>query len=68
VHMNSAATISFIRGSDVGSALNVLGVTHIYKATGTETAGSSRYGKPLFRQAQARRRTPIPERTKPSMF
>jgi quercetin dioxygenase-like cupin family protein len=30
----------FVRTPAAGSALNVLGVTHIYKATGAETAGS----------------------------
>jgi len=30
----------FVREPAAGSTLNVLGVTHIYKATGTETAGS----------------------------
>jgi quercetin dioxygenase-like cupin family protein len=30
----------FVRAPAAGSTLNVLGVTHIYKATGAETAGS----------------------------
>jgi mannose-6-phosphate isomerase-like protein (cupin superfamily) len=30
----------FVRAPQAGSTLNVLGVTHIYKATGAETAGS----------------------------
>jgi quercetin dioxygenase-like cupin family protein len=30
----------FVRAPAAGSALNVLGVTHIYKAMGAETAGS----------------------------
>src|SRR5207302_3834679 len=30
----------FVRESAAGSTLNVLGVTHIYKATGAETLGS----------------------------
>src|SRR6266545_4295438 len=30
----------FVRDPAAGSTLNVLGVTHIYKATGTETAGA----------------------------
>jgi len=30
----------FVRASGAGAALNVLGVTHVYKATGEETAGS----------------------------
>jgi quercetin dioxygenase-like cupin family protein len=30
----------FVRTPDAGSTLNVLGVTHIYKATGVDTAGS----------------------------
>ena len=35
-----AAAESFVREPAAGSTLNVLGVTHIYKATGAETAGS----------------------------
>jgi quercetin dioxygenase-like cupin family protein len=35
-----AATTPFVRDPGVGSTLNVLGVTHIYKVTGAETAGS----------------------------
>jgi mannose-6-phosphate isomerase-like protein (cupin superfamily) len=36
-----AASIEpFVRGSAAGSTLNVLGVTHLYKATGAETAGT----------------------------
>ena len=35
-----AAAESFIREPAAGSTLNVLGVTHIYKATGAETGGS----------------------------
>jgi len=31
---------SFVRKPAAGSTLNVLGVTHIYKATGAETAGA----------------------------
>jgi hypothetical protein len=34
------ATAPFVREPGAGSTLNVLGVTHIYKATGAETAGS----------------------------
>jgi len=34
------AAASFVRNPGAGSTLNVLGVTHIYKATGAETAGS----------------------------
>jgi mannose-6-phosphate isomerase-like protein (cupin superfamily) len=30
----------FVREPAAGSTLNILGVTHIYKATGTETAGA----------------------------
>src|SRR5262249_49758701 len=30
----------FVRAPGAGSTLNVLGVTHIYKATGAETAGA----------------------------
>jgi quercetin dioxygenase-like cupin family protein len=36
----AAAHGSFVREPAAGSTLNVLGVTHIYKATGAETAGS----------------------------
>jgi len=35
-----AATRPFTRDPTAGSTLNVLGVTHIYKAAGAETAGS----------------------------
>jgi len=35
-----AAAEPFIREPAAGSTFNVLGVTHIYKATGAETAGS----------------------------
>jgi len=34
------AVAPFVRDPGAGSILNVLGVTHIYKATGAETAGS----------------------------
>jgi len=34
------ATAPFVREPGAGSTLNVLGVTHIYKVTGAETAGS----------------------------
>src|SRR5437667_11157376 len=37
---NVTATEPFVRAPAAGSTLNVLGVTHIYKATGAETAGS----------------------------
>src|SRR5439155_10945894 len=37
---NAATTGPFVRQPAAGSTLNVLGVTHIYKATGAETAGS----------------------------
>jgi quercetin dioxygenase-like cupin family protein len=36
----AAAAEPFVREPAAGSTLNVLGVTHIYKATGVETAGS----------------------------
>jgi quercetin dioxygenase-like cupin family protein len=36
----AAATEPFVREPAAGSTLNVLGVTHIYKATAAETAGS----------------------------
>jgi quercetin dioxygenase-like cupin family protein len=35
-----AATSPFVRDPGAGSTLNVLGITHIYKATGAETGGS----------------------------
>jgi quercetin dioxygenase-like cupin family protein len=35
-----AAAQPFVRAPAAGSTLNVLGVTHTYKATGAETAGS----------------------------
>ena len=35
-----AAAEPFVREPTAGSTLNVLGITHIYKATGAETAGS----------------------------
>jgi len=37
---NVTATTPFVREPGAGSTLNVLGVTHIYKVTGAETAGS----------------------------
>jgi quercetin dioxygenase-like cupin family protein len=37
---NVAATAPFVRDPAAGSTLNVLGVTHIYKATAVETGGS----------------------------
>jgi quercetin dioxygenase-like cupin family protein len=37
---NVAATAPFVRDPAAGSTLNVLGVTHIYKATAAETGGS----------------------------
>ncbi|TIL36277.1 cupin domain-containing protein [Mesorhizobium sp.] len=36
----AAAAEAFVREPAAGSTLNVLGITHIYKATGAETAGS----------------------------
>ncbi|WFP62637.1 cupin domain-containing protein [Mesorhizobium sp. WSM4904] len=36
----AATAEPFVRQPSAGSTLNVLGVTHIYKATGAETAGS----------------------------
>lgn len=35
-----AAATPFVRGPAAGSTLNILGITHLYKATGAETAGS----------------------------
>ncbi len=37
---NVTTTAPFVRDPGAGSTLNVLGVTHIYKATSAETAGS----------------------------
>src|SRR5262245_12848568 len=37
---NITATEPFVRAPAAGSTLNVLGVTHIYKAMAVETAGS----------------------------
>jgi quercetin dioxygenase-like cupin family protein len=37
---NAAAVEPFVREPATGSTLNVLGVTHIYKATAAETRGS----------------------------
>ncbi len=39
---------SFVRGPAAGSTLNVLGVTHIYKATAAETAGSFSLWEAVF--------------------
>jgi quercetin dioxygenase-like cupin family protein len=38
--MDTHVVDSFVRAPSAGPTLNVLGVTHIYKAMGTETAGS----------------------------
>jgi len=37
---NVIGTAPFVRSPGAGSTLNVLGITHIYKATGAETGGS----------------------------
>ena len=42
------AAESFVREPAVGSTLNVLGVTHIYKATGAETGGSFSLWEAVF--------------------
>jgi len=57
----------FVREPAAGSTLNVLGVTHIYKATGAETAGSFSFWKTWFRRARVRHRIPMPVRMKPFM-
>jgi quercetin dioxygenase-like cupin family protein len=44
----STPTASFIRESSAGSTLNVLGITHIYKAVGAETAGSFSLWESIF--------------------
>jgi quercetin dioxygenase-like cupin family protein len=36
----ASATAPFVRGPAAGATLDVLGITHIYKATAAETAGS----------------------------
>lgn len=38
--MGINATESFVRAPEAGSTLNILGTTHIYKATAAETGGS----------------------------
>ncbi len=38
----------FVRDPAAGSTLNILGVTHIYKATGTETGGSFSLWEAVF--------------------
>ena len=43
-----AAAEPFIREPATGSTLNVLGVTHVYKATGTETGGSFSLWEAVF--------------------
>ena len=44
----ATATEPFVREPGAGSTLNVLGVTHIYKATGAETAGSFSLWEAVF--------------------
>ncbi|WP_287210205.1 hypothetical protein [Mesorhizobium sp.] len=63
----ATAAEAFVREPAAGSTLNVLGISHIYKATGAETAGPSRFVSPWFRRARERHRTPMPVRMKPSM-
>ena len=43
-----AATAPFVRDPGAGSTLNVLGVTHIYKATAAETGGSFSLWEAVF--------------------
>jgi quercetin dioxygenase-like cupin family protein len=45
---NFAAAASFIREPGVGSTVNVLGVSHIYKVTSAETAGSFSLWESVF--------------------
>jgi len=45
---NITAAEPFVRAPSAGSTLNVLGVTHIYKATGAETAGSFSLWEAVF--------------------
>ena len=40
MNAKTAAAQSFVRAPAAGSTLNILGVTHTYKATGAETAGT----------------------------
>ena len=65
MNTGSAVTRPFVREPSAGSTLNVLGVTHIYKATALEMGGSFSL---CFRQARERRRIPTPVTMKPSMF
>jgi quercetin dioxygenase-like cupin family protein len=46
--MDSHAAGSFVRAPAAGSVLNVLGITHTYKAMGTETAGSFSLWEAVF--------------------
>ena len=62
------AIAPFVRGPAAGSTLNVLGVTHIYKAT------AARHGRLLLALGgrvsagrRVHRRTPTTARTRPSM-
>src|SRR5262245_30079718 len=45
---SSAVTRPFVREPSAGSTLNVLGVTHIYKATALETGGSFSLWEAVF--------------------
>jgi quercetin dioxygenase-like cupin family protein len=45
---NVTAGVPFVRDPAAGSTLNVLGVTHIYKATGAETGGSFSLWEAVF--------------------
>jgi quercetin dioxygenase-like cupin family protein len=45
---NVAAMTPFVRDRGAGLTLDVLGVTHIYKATGAETAGSFSLWEAVF--------------------
>jgi quercetin dioxygenase-like cupin family protein len=46
--VGSSATGSFVRAPAAGSVLNVLGITHIYKAMSTDTAGSFSLWEAVF--------------------
>lgn len=65
MNAKAVAAEAFVREPAAGSTLNVLGITHIYKATGPP--GPSRSGSPWFRRARECHRTSMPERMKPSM-
>jgi hypothetical protein len=65
---SSAVTRSFVREPAAGSTLDVLGVTHIYKATAAETGGSFSLWEAVVPPGKgAPPHIPTPVRMKPSM-